>query len=242
MWKKIYFHVDKFLTVYNYLGLYMESFEISKTETGLHVEGFPDAVKLIAINGREAKRLSDLSLHKTDLEFADDALNAINLAPEYPNVIREALWRSAVVHYLKCFGNGARFQLAPEKVYRGEPLEARMAFEYFKSLRNKHLVHDENSYAQSIPGAVLNNGSKNYYIEKIVCFTAIGGTLDQCNYGNLKLLIQKAHEWVITEFDELCVKLTSELEKKPYNVLIETESVVYTAPTADDIKCTRKSP
>src|SRR6185369_9377179 len=117
-----------------------------------------------------------------------------------------------------------------------------MAFNYFKSLRNKHLVHDENSYAQSIPGAVLNNGKQNYKIEKIVCLTAIGATLEQGNYGNLKLLIQKARIWVIAEFDALCERITVELEKEPYEKLIAIESISYKVPTVEEIQNTRNRP
>ena len=220
----------------------MEHYTISKTEAGLHIEGFPDAVKVVSIDGHEAKRLADLSLHKSDLEFADACLDAINQAPEEPNVIREALWRSAIVHYLKCFGNSVRFQLAPKKIYKSEPPEALQAFNYFKSLRNKHVVHDENSYAQSIPGAILNNGTKDYKIEKIVCFTAIGSTLEQGNYGNLKLLTQKAKVWVVSEFDTLCERLTANLEKESYDELLVRESITYTAPTVDEIHKSKSTP
>ena len=220
----------------------MEYYTISKTENGLHIEGFPDAVKVVGIDGHEAKRLADLSLHKADLDFADSCLDAINHAPEEPNVIREALWRSAIVHFLKCFGSSARFQLAPEKLYKKEPPEALMAFNYFKSLRNKHVVHDENSYAQSIPGAILNSGEKNYKVEKIVCFTAIGVTLKQENYANLKLLVKKARVWVVSEFDAHCKRLTANLEKEPYDELLARDSITYSAPNVDDIYHRRKAP
>ncbi len=98
----------------------MEHFTISKTDAGFYIEGFPDAVKVVEIGGKVAKRLADLSLHKADLEFADACFAAINQAPEEPIVIREALWCSAIVHFLKCFSNGARFQLAPKKLFKGE--------------------------------------------------------------------------------------------------------------------------
>lgn len=220
----------------------MEHLPISKNGSGLHFEGFPDAVKVIAIDGKESRRLADLSLHKADLEFADACLDAINQAPEQSDVIREALWHSAVVHFLKCFGNDARFQLPAEKLYKGEPPEALMAFNYFKSLRNKHLVHDENSYAQSIPGAVLNNGTKSHKVEKIVCLMAIGDTLEQGNYGNLKLLIQKARLWVVSEFDALCSRLTADLEKETYETLMAREALTYRVPTVDDVHHARKAP
>jgi hypothetical protein len=220
----------------------MERLSLSEAATDFHIDGFPDAVKAVAIGGKEANRLADLNLHRADLEFANECLDAINLAPEHPIVIREALWRSAVVHFMKCFGTGARFQLAPEKLYKGQPPEALMAFRYFKALRNKHLVHDENSYAQSIPGAILNGGNNHYKIEKIICFAAIGETLEQANYGNLKLLIQKAREWVIAEFDALCERLTADLEKESYESLLARKAVTYAVPTVDEIEHRRKAP
>lgn len=221
----------------------MEHVDISQKVSGFHIEGFPDAERVVLIKGPRAKRLSDLALHKADLDFAENCLDAINLAPEEPHIIREALWRAAIVHFFKCFGDaGARFQLSAEKVLKIEPPEAMMAFNYFKGLRNKHLVHDENSYAQSIPGAILNKGNKEYKIEKIVCFTAIAVTLDQENYSNLKLLVQKSRSWVVAQFDVLCDALTEELEKEPYENLCTKEAVTYSVPTIDEISKNRNAP
>lgn len=188
------------------------------------------------------KRLSDMSLHKADLDFAENCLNAINTAPEEPNVTREALWRSAIVHFIKCFGDSSsRFQLSHIKVLKSEPGEAKIAFEYFKNIRNKHIIHDENSYAQSIPGAILNKGDKSYKIEKIICFTAITATLDQTSYGNLILLIQKTRAWVITEFDQLCISLTTELEKESYTNLVAKESMEFRVPKIEELHKKRDS-
>ncbi len=96
----------------------MEQFEINKTASGFHIEGFPEAVKVIHIEGPRARRLADLALHRTDLEFALLCLDEVNRAPVDPYVIRQALWRSAVVHYVKCFGGSeARFGLDSKVVY-----------------------------------------------------------------------------------------------------------------------------
>lgn len=220
----------------------MEHIAISQQESDFHIEGFPDAVKVIGIKGTHSKRLADLALHKADLEFADSCLDAINLSPAEPFIIREALWRSAIVHFMKCFGDSkARSQLSSAKILKREPPEASMAFEYFKHLRNKHFVHDENSYSQSLPGAILNNGTKSYKIEKIVCFAAITGTLAQENYGNLKLLIQKSHSWVTTEFDQLCNMLTAELERESYENLLKKGSLTFRVPANDEIHKNRNA-
>lgn len=129
----------------------MKPYSMTSVEGGLSVDAFPDAVKVLKLAGPLARRLSDLTLHRHDLEFADRCLEEINKAPAEPPTVREALWRCAVVHYAKCFGHSAaRFQLSREKVYKGEPPESKLVFDYFRDLRNKHVVHDENSCAQAV--------------------------------------------------------------------------------------------
>ena len=67
----------------------MEYFPVKQTSSGLHVEGFPDAEKLIKLKGKQAKRLADLKLHQSDLDFAHESLEAINRVLEGP--LRQAL-------------------------------------------------------------------------------------------------------------------------------------------------------
>jgi hypothetical protein len=212
----------------------VENYQISLTNSGLVIEGVPDAIKAVAIDGPKAQRLAHLSLHKWDLEFALSCLEAINQSPPEPPIVRQALWRTAMIYYVKCFGvNADRFQLSADSIYKGENL-ALENFEFFKNLRNKHLVHDENSYLQGIPGAVLNNGSKPYKIEKIVCLNALGETLGSENYSNLHLLISSALEWVIDQFEKLCNVLTTELESLPYDILASKRTMQYSKPTFED--------
>lgn len=213
----------------------MEDFSITKSAQGFHIEGFPEAVKVLRISGPKSQRLADLALHKSDLDFALECLTAVNLAIEQPWVLRQALWRSAIVNFIKCFGESeSRFSLNPKKVYKGDT-GALEPYKYFKSLRNKHLVHDENSYAQCLPGAVLNKKDMDHKIAKIVCLSITGDTLSQDNYSNLHLLVTRAREWVVAQFDELCAVLTSELEPQPYDELFALDGITYTWPGADDV-------
>jgi hypothetical protein len=39
-------------------------------ENELHLDGFPDAIKLIRVDGPKAQLLADLALHRSDLRFA----------------------------------------------------------------------------------------------------------------------------------------------------------------------------
>ncbi len=203
----------------------------------------PDAIHLVAVEGDTAKRLSDLSLYQSDLNFGIEALNLLEKLAESEKIHREALWRVAILHYMKCFGGQrVRFALEPLTIYRDSPPEAMESFNYFKTLRNKHFVHDENSYSQSIPGAALNDGSKAYKVEKIVCFAARAETLVSANYGNLYSLLIEALNWVNKEFDKQCNALTAELEKLSYKDLKEMRSLQYVPPSLEDLSKARKKP
>jgi hypothetical protein len=218
----------------------MEHLRISETDAGLHIEGFPDAVKVIRVEGWKAKQLADLALHKWDLEFAAECLNNINRVPKEPRVVSQALWRAAVVHFMKCFGRShARYQLDARKIFRGNA-SALAAFAYFEDLRDKHFVHDENSYCQAIPGAILNNGTKPYKIEKVVCLDLVAETLEQDNYSNLYLLIKTTLLWITDKFDAICSALTAELEAESYEDLLAREAIDYKLPTIDEVGKRRK--
>lgn len=220
----------------------MENFEITHGEQGFHVEGFPDAVKLIKLDDPKAKRLADLALHHADLIYADECLDALNTIPETQRVVRRAVWEASIVHFVKCFGGpSSRFQLSPKKVYGGEPPVATEVFRYFRDMRNKNVVHDENSYAQALPGAVLNAQTAACKIEKILCPSFLSDLLVQENYSNLKLLISKALLWVESQFDELCDVLTEELEAEEYSELVARQEATYSKPTLEDMSNARRT-
>lgn len=220
----------------------MEFFPLTQSGAELHVEGFDHAAKLIRLEGPSARRLSDLCLHRNDLAFADECLVAINNVPEDPHVLRAALWSSAIVHYIKCFGrSNARERLNAREVYAHEPPEALDAFHLFLALRDKHVVHDDNACVQSIPCAALNPMDSPYKIEKILCLTTQRVTLEQQTYSNLKLLTEKALAWVVSEIDLHCDKLTRELEGKPYDELFSRDCVTLHPVSAEDVAKNRRA-
>ena len=214
----------------------MESFSLTQFNGGFRIEGFPDAVRFIKLDHPQAQRIADLALHLRDLIFDRECLESINTLVAGQDVIREALWRSAVIHLMKCFGTSAsRFQLSADKIFKTEPPEAKKVFEYFQHLRDKHLAHDENSYSTCIPGAVVNRGDAPSKIAKIITFGAHTMTLDQTSFANLMLLIKRAHDWVISQYDLACDRMVERLEAVPYSQLTSMEEVVYSVPTVDEI-------
>ena len=130
--------------------------------------------------------------------------------------------------------------MSVDRIYKREPVGL-VAFQYFRELRNKHFVHDENSYAQSLPAAVLNKGDKGYKIEKIVCLNVESETLEQANFSNLKLLISKARAATVAEFEAGCNALTQELEREPYESLAARRDLSFRAPTVDEIRKNRRT-
>jgi len=212
----------------------MDIYNIKETETGLNIEGIPDAVAIVKVDGRIAQRISDLSLHKTELSFALECVTLLE-SHETHSILTEALWNTAITSFCKCFGRGVRSPLSERKILKNKPPEALEAFRYFQALRNKHLIHDENTYSQSLPGAAINNGSKAYKIEKIVCFNAQSVTNTKEDRANLSLLIADSLDWVLSEFDNLCNQLTVDLEKESYKTLSCRPPLHYFMPKLNEI-------
>lgn len=213
----------------------MECFELTQIENGIRIEGFPDAVKVVKLDNPNAKKLADFTLHHADLRFAKECLDGTNNVSEEPQALREGLWRAAIIHFMKCFGKSrSRFSLDASVVYKGDD-GASAVFGYFKALRNKHLVHDENSYAQCLPSAILNKRESSHKIAKIVCNSVLVATLVQGNYSNLYRLTTLAQDWVTKQFDDLCNLLVAELETKDYDELLSGELASFRAPAVDEV-------
>ncbi len=218
----------------------MEDIQAVAADGTLQILGFPDAVKVIQLSGHGARRLSHLMLHLSDLEFAKKCLDEIDPNCEQISVVNEALWTAAIVHFIKCYCfSKSRFQLSTGKTLRNSDPRFLVAYRYFYDLRSKHLVHDENSFSQGLPCALLNGGNKSYKIEKVVCASHRAVTLEPVNLQNLKLLIEKSLKWVTSEADTLFVSLGEELEALPYKELYERGGVRYVPPQAKDMSGTR---
>lgn len=190
---------------------------------GLHVEGFPAAVKVIRLDTEAARRLADFALHLADLDFAAQCLEAIN--EEKRPVVREALWRSALVHLFKCFGHSAaRERLEPVAVFDGDP-EALESFKHLRDLRNKHLVHDESAFTYCAPGAIPNARTAEPKIAKVVTLTLLAETLDQGNWSNARLLTETTRSYVRVRYEDLADQITRDLETLSYDDLERSEGI-----------------
>lgn len=224
----------------------MQRTPITLVDGSFHIDGFPDAVKLIAVSPLIKdlpRQYADLVLHHSDLKFAQECLIALATPQATVPLVAEALWQCAIVHYCKCFGKQGqtRAQLPYKKIFpAGMPREIH---HYFVDLRNKHLVHDENAWTQATPIAVVAAESRGQRIEGVVCTNITAVTREPININNLNSLIGVALPWVESRIDDLYEKIKAELESHPYEVLLaQPEPKPYYAAKAEDVSKPRHTP
>jgi hypothetical protein len=212
----------------------MKNLRYTKVGDQIHIEDYPDAVALVEIDDPRVPLLQSLSLHRVDLTFADAALGYIReQATDDP--LREILWYSAVARYFKCFQESkSRRKLEPAKVFSSEPT-ANETFQYFKALRNKHLLHDENAYSQCLIGAVINSPDAQRKIGDIVSIAVNAHTADQSHYESFFPLVHFTYQWVLAKTEELHVEIAQTLEAVPYEKLVSRRPLSFTMPPAGDI-------
>jgi hypothetical protein len=222
----------------------MQRYGIKLVDSQFHIEGFPEAVKLISTASLVAhlpQQLADMILHHADLRFARECLETLSSPQVNSPLVAEALWRCAIVHYCKCFGKhgSRRVNLSYSKFLPvGLP---RDIHKYFLNLRNKHLLHDDNAWNQATPMAVVGPAGRNEKIQKVLCVKISGETRNTSNINNLQLLISHALPWVESCVDDLCNKIKIELESHSYDVLLaQHEPEPYYAPVAEDMSKSRR--
>jgi hypothetical protein len=220
----------------------LEKIDLHVRNCNLAVSGFPDAEKVVAISGPKARWLADLALHREDLNQAHANLHSINTAPVEDQVVRDALWRNAIILFCKCFGqHNSRGSLTLARVF-GQDTGAVEAFRYFDALRNKHLVHDESPYTQCAAGAVLNKEGSSCKIAKVLCIVVTGNTLEQENWSNLHLLIATALHWVTNEFDKTAASITQDYEQMAQTDLMALPDANFKNPKDVELNSRRLRP
>lgn len=220
----------------------MRPIEITLKDDALHIEGFPDAAKVVALDDDGARLLADLMLHSTDLRMTVAALDVLDETPEDDVLVRESLWRAALVSFFKCFGKSAArtTRLDPSTIYANEIPQAREAFDHLKHLRNKHVVHDENAWTQVMVAAILNQEDAESKVEEVVASVISSVTSVPQNSEALRRLTSIALAYAESECDRLCAVLQAALETQPYDALIARPAPSYWAPPASEVGVRRK--
>ena len=222
----------------------VQRYKITLVSGQFHIEGFPDAVKAISISGLAphlSRQITDYVLHQDDLIFGQQCTNLLLNPNIGPPVVREVLWRSAIVHYCKCFDQPGKIRTALPYSKFLPSGNARLGHQFFLDLRNKHLVHDENSYTQASTGAVIAPEGKGHKVEEVICTRVVGVTLIDDHLTILRHLIDQALTWVESRFDQLSAMIKTELESQPYETLLaQPDMTPYRAPTVDEVSTRRQ--
>jgi len=205
------------------------------------INGFPDAVQVVEIKSRGAARARDLALHLSDLTFCKGALDQIPANPNVVDITHLSLWRCAIYQFYKCFQHSeSRANLDSGKVLIGASVEVRENFKFYKNLRNKHLIHDENSNSQVSVIAVLNDGSKPHKIEGVRAMTMQFDDFGAQSVINFKSVVNWALDFVRREFDPLLETIRAELETKSLKELQKLPPPQHTVPTVADVSRPRQ--
>jgi hypothetical protein len=215
---------------------------LSSTREGgiLRIEGYPSAIALKRIEGKHVLRLHAMTLHHGDLFRCSEALKVLSADTNAEHsVTRDCIWIAAIALYFKCFGGSkARGQLDARGVFKTQP-GALPVFQYFDSLRNKHVLHDENAYTQSLVGIVINPTGSEYKVADVISMGINAVTVDQAHVSSFSELVRATLDWVIVERDKLHTALAAEYESRSRDALLALPNVTFTAPTVEQVVSTR---
>lgn len=213
--------------------------KISMTSIGLDgtMPAVPDGdVPIYKLEGPIARRMIDLQLHRFDLEFVAACLKLL-LPYHTPVIEREAIWNAAMVRFFKCFASpavGGRTQLSATRVFRSEPSAAMVSFRRLETLRNKTLVHDENSWTQGKLGVGIKIDpatGKKFMNLPLFYMSLVATTLDDEHVSNLTLLTQCAIKWIDEEYKRLEIELVERLKQESAATLMAAGRLTYTSPS-----------
>lgn len=192
-------------------------------------------VQLFNAEGPLARRMIDLQLHKVDLNFVAECLRLLTHQHVTPTPESEAIWTAAMVRFFKCFGStggGGRSQLSAQRVFKAEPAAAMVSFNRLETLRNKTVVHDENSFMQGklgVPIAFPPTGKPR--MGPLVFISFVATTLDDESVSNLTLLTQCALKWIEVEYAEKERLLVEQLRQEKAETLMARGHVTWTSPS-----------
>jgi hypothetical protein len=186
------------------------------------------------VEGPIARRMIDLQLHKLDLMFVADCLRLLTHQHVTLTIESEAIWTAAMVRFFKCFSGtaGGRSQLSHIRILKTEPPEAMVSFTRLEILRNKTLVHDQNSFMQGklgVPIAFPPNAGPR--MGPLMFFGFAATTLDDESVSNLTLLTQCALRWIEVEYAELESRVVADLKEETAATIVACGVVTWTAPS-----------
>ena len=187
-----------------------------------------------------ARQLQAIALHELDLSFCRYCVTQLaSVDYEKQSDLAEAFWISCIARFYKCFGNSrARTQLSEQKIFKGKP-KAQLAYKYFRALRDKHIIHDENPYSQGIVVVAINPPEAPDLLEKVFATTIHVYIINELELKRLSELIDSTYAWVREKRAELEKLLTETYSQWTREQLLALPDLTTTSPGLTDVYLSR---
>ncbi|MET8870481.1 hypothetical protein [Nocardia sp. NPDC004604] len=221
----------------------MHNIRFELTEQGeFRILDYPDAVEVVDLPPDLGKTLAHCVLHGQDLRFAQQCIQElIDTQASSSEITKRALWHSALVACFKCFGrSNARSKLDPNDIYDAG-LQTDV-FNHLKSLRDKHIAHDDNDWAQALSGAIVASKESGRKVEDAFCLATTGNALDNDSLNNLRLVVEAALKWVEEKIESEAEAIVNELRTWDYETILSLPQMTWNKPTVESIHITRSTP
>lgn len=183
---------------------------------GARIEGADGAINAIALLGKPAARCAHMALHRMDLEFALRCVELVERCEDIHGTTAEAFWRSAVVHYCKCFAPpqsaSGRAHLSANKIFGREDSQAMKDHRIIMDWRNKHLVHDEGTHNQFAVSAIIDPPGSPRRVRSVLVAALEGVLLTQETLAKLRTLSEAALAHAKQQYDLVANDIAAVLE------------------------------
>lgn len=187
--------------------------DIKITHGNIHIDGYPNAQRIVKMPKEPfGKQLADLRLHQSDLIFCEQAIQKYRSFIKTPeNTLDIDVYLTAILaKYFICFKKSkGRESLNKINIFSNNHM-ALQAFDYFESLRDKHIIHDENPLNLSITSIILGENNKVIDVFSLMISAHFGEDpgaenlhnliVDTLKYVNFEIdkCLSKCFEWLNT--------------------------------------------
>ena len=185
-----------------------------------------NSTKTYVLTGNEVRRQNDITHNVADLLFCQRVLGLCKDGLlSGPNDTFIAMWIAVVVKYFFCFGKSAsRRSFDANKVFKGNDTAKKMYYR-MANVRNKEIVHDENSATQSNVVISVTDGLVNRDFASIVLNRAPG----KSDIEGMELIIGLAIGYGQDEARKLGPAIKSKIDAMTENEISALQEMVYTS-------------
>ena len=212
---------------------------ISIKDGHLHIDGYPNANRVVRLASPSAKRLASLRLHQSTLRYCEDAMQELVRMSPISQVAASAMITGVAARYFSCFGkNNSKsvYPLEASQVFKGKQ-EAKECYLYWRSIRNKHLVHNESEMTSLYSGLVLGSQHEIQDVISLHVRAMIETDKEHCQL--LFNLIDHTRKHVDSEIEKVLQRVFSEAHAMTPEERAALTPIQYKLPDTGAVEKTR---